>query len=219
MSELQKNRLLEEFQTYLEQVDIAQIVSDEQPDLNSLLKEMTALNTEVKTQSRHYKTTLDTLGESLITIQTDNKALVEELAKHSEQLQQQRVEVLRTTLLDMIDIYDRLTAGFAVLQKYNPVSSVFGHSRKQDVEFITSFKEGQSMTLNRFEQLLQRNYVYPIECMGKFLEPRTMSAVEIAHDAKLENGIVIEELRKGFLFEDQVLRLAEVKVNKLPTNQ
>jgi len=41
-----------------------------------------------------------------------------------------------------------------------------------------------------------------------------MTAVEIAHDAKLDNGIVIEELRKGFLFGDQVLRLAEVKVNK-----
>ena len=42
-----------------------------------------------------------------------------------------------------------------------------------------------------------------------------MSAVEISHDPKLDNGIVIEELRKGFLFEENVLRLAEVKVNKL----
>ena len=71
------------------------------------------------------------------------------------------------------------------------------------------------MTLKRFENLLQRHNVYAIDCMGKLLDPRTMSAVEISHDPKLGNGIVIEELRKGFLFEENVLRLAEVKVNKL----
>ena len=71
------------------------------------------------------------------------------------------------------------------------------------------------MTLKRFEQLLQRHNVYAIDCVGKLLDPRTMSAVEISHDPKLENGIVVEELRKGFLFEENVLRLAEVKVNKL----
>lgn len=71
------------------------------------------------------------------------------------------------------------------------------------------------MTLKRFEQLLQRHQVYAIDCVGKPLDPRTMSAVEISQDPKLDNGIVIEELRKGFLFENNVLRLAEVKVNKL----
>ena len=47
------------------------------------------------------------------------------------------------------------------------------------------------------------------------LDPHTMNAVEIDRDPKIDNGIVLEELRKGFLFEDQVLRIAEVKVNKL----
>jgi molecular chaperone GrpE len=215
MSEQQKNQLLAEFQSYLAQVDITEIASNEPPDLNTLLKEMAALSAEVKTQSRHYKTTVDTLSESLTTLQTDNNALIVELAKYETRLQQQRIEVLRTVLLEMIDIYDRLAAGSSILQKYHPVSSLFGQSKKQDVEFIASFKAGQVMTLNRFEQLLQRYQVYPIECVGHLLNPRTMTAVEVAHDAKLENGIVIEELRKGFLFEDQVLRLAEVKVNKV----
>ena len=71
------------------------------------------------------------------------------------------------------------------------------------------------MTLKRFDQLLQRHNVQAIDCIGKLLDPSTMSAVEIDRNPKLENGIVIEELRKGFLFEGNVLRLAEVKVNKL----
>jgi len=215
MSDTQKSRLLEEFQAYLEQTDLAQTLSAEQPDLSTLLSEMAGLKSEVKAESRHFKTTLDTLSNSLTTLQTDNKALADELAVHGDRLQQMRSETLRAVLLDIVDIYDRLTAGFGVLQNYNPVSSLFGHSAKQDVRFIESLKEGQSMTLKRFEQLLQRYHVHAIDCIGKLLDPHTMSAVEISQDPTLDNGIVIEELRKGFLFEKNVLRLAEVKVNKL----
>jgi len=215
MNDTQKNRLLEEFRSYLEQTDQAHVLSAEQPDLTTLLSEMAVLRSEVKAESRHFKTTLDTLSDALATLHTDNKALAGELVIHSERLQQMRSETLRSVLLEIVDIYDRLTVGFGVLQNYHPVSSLFSHSKKQDVRFIKSFKKGQSMTLKRFEQLLQRYNVYAIDCIGKLLDPRTMSAVEIAHDPKLANGIVIEELRKGFLFEEYVLRLAEVKVNKL----
>ena len=215
MSDTHKNHLLEEFQTYLEQTDLAHALSAEQPDLSTLLGEMAGLKSEVKAESRHFKTTLDTLSNALTALQTDNKALADELGTHGERLQSVRSETLRTVLLEIADIYDRLTVGFGILQNYHPVSSLFGHSAKQDVRFIESFKEGQSMTLKRFEQLLQRHQVYAIDCVGKLLDPRTMSAVEISQDPSIDNGIVIEELRKGFLFENNVLRLAEVKVNKL----
>lgn len=215
MSDAQKNRLLEEFQAYLEQADLGGTTGSEQPDLSTLLGEMAGLKSEVKAEARHFKTTLDTLGDALTALRTDNEALIGELAAHGERLQQLRSETLRAVLLDVVDVYDRLTVGFGILQNYHPVSALFSHSRKQDVRFIESFKEGQSMTLKRFEQLLQRHHVYALECVGKPLDPRTMSAVEISRDPKLDNGRVIEELRKGFLFEDTVLRLAEVKVNKL----
>ncbi|MGR9012593.1 MAG: nucleotide exchange factor GrpE [Gammaproteobacteria bacterium] len=215
MSDAQKERLLEEFQQYLEQTDLEQVHEGAEPDLTTLLGEMAGLKAEVKAESRHFKTTLDTLGDALATVQADNKALTDELALHKTQLQQQRNEVLRAVLLELVDVYDRLTVGFGMLQNYHPVASLFSHSKKQDVDFIGSFKEGQGMTLRRFEQLLQRHRVVPIDCVGKTLDPHTMSAVEVGHDAKLDNGVVIEELRQGFLFEDQVLRVAEVKVNKL----
>ena len=215
MNDAPKNPLLEEFQAYLEQTDLAHALSAEQPDLSTLLSEMAGLRSEVKAESRHFKSTLDTLSDTLTSLQTDNKALAGELAAHGEQLQQMRSETMRAVLLDIVDIYDRLTVGFGVLENYQPVSSLFNHSKKQDIRFIKSFKEGQSITLKRFEQLLRRHNVQAIDCIGKLLDPRTMSAVEIDHNPKLENGIVIEELRKGFLFEKNVLRLAEVKVNKL----
>ncbi len=213
-TESQKNELLEQFQQYLDQNKQGPITSNVQPDLNTLLSEMTSLKTEVKTESRHYKATVDTLSSTLLTIQDDNKTLSTQLAENTKRLEQQRLELTKTMLLDIIDIYDRITTGADVLQRYRPMTSLFKKSRVKDVRTIKRFNEGQQMTIKRFDQLFQKHQVRVIECIGKSLAPTTMSAVETGHDTTLANGIVLEELRKGFYFQDQVLRLAEVKVNK-----
>jgi molecular chaperone GrpE len=213
-TDVQKNELLEDFRNYLEQSRLESFTTQEQPDLHTLLSEMAGLKAEVKAESRQFKSTLDTLSSALAAVQEDNKALAAELAMHAERMEQQQRQIMRTMLLDIVEIYDRLAAGLEALQNYRPVSSLFKHSRDQDVRFIKHFKEGQAMTVRRFEQLLRQYQVRPIDCVGQLFDPVTMSAIETGYDPKLENGIVLEELRKGFLLQDQVLRLAEVKVNK-----
>ncbi len=213
-TEVQKTELLEDFQKYLEQ-DIEPLAHPQQPDLHSLLSEITGLKAEVKVESRQFKNTLDTLSSALETVQEDNKALSTELAAYSERQAQQQTETMRGMLLEMVDIYDRLNTGVDVLQKHRPVKALFKQSRKKDVQFIKSFREGQLMTIKRFDKLLQSHQVRAIECVGKLLDPLTMSAVETGEDSKLNNGIVLQELRKGFLYKNQILRLAEVKVNKI----
>jgi hypothetical protein len=43
-----------------------------------------------------------------------------------------------------------------------------------------------------------------------------MRAAELDQRPDLANGIVTEELRKGYLWRGELLRLAEVKVNRRP---
>jgi len=43
-----------------------------------------------------------------------------------------------------------------------------------------------------------------------------MRAAEIEQRSDIGNGIVTEELRKGYLWQGELLRLAEVKVNRQP---
>ncbi len=212
--EIEKNELLAEFQNYLQQSNLDSFATNEQADLNTLLSELTALKTEVKAESRQFKNTLETLSSTLITVQAENKALSAEHVENTLRLEQQQTELIRTMLLDFVDIYDRLVLGSNVLHNYQAVDSLFKHSQKKDIKFISRFKQGQGMTVKRFEQLLQRYHVYPIDCLGEFFDPQTMRAVDTACFAKIENGIVMEELRTGFLIQDQVLRLAEVRVNK-----
>ncbi|GAB4256132.1 MAG: hypothetical protein Kow0065_04750 [Methylomicrobium sp.] len=213
-TETLQSDLLDSLQHYLEQTDFAHLTAIEQPDLTALFSDLAGLKSEVKAESRQFKATLDTLAEAVAALKADNQSLADELAKTAETLQRQRREAERAVLLEIVDIYDRLSEGYRVLQNYRPVDSLFNHSKKQDVRFIDSFAKGQEITLKRFEQLLQRRRVSKIDCLGKPFDARTMATLEVGHDPSLDNGVVLEVLRSGFLFEDEVLRLAEVKVNK-----
>ena len=210
-----QDSLLTALQQYLQQTDFAHLAAVDQPDLTALFSDLAGLKTEVKAESRQFKATLDSLSDAVETLKVDNQALAGELAATAERLQQQRREVERTMLLELVDIYDRFSEGYKALQNYRPVDSLFNHSKKQDVRFIQSLTQGQEITLKRLEQLLQRRRVFAIDCIGKPFDAHTMTTISIGNDPTFENAIVLEELRKGFLFEDQVLRLAEVKVNKL----
>jgi molecular chaperone GrpE len=211
----EKSELLEEFQKYLDQSNLESIETNAQPDLKTLLSELTGLKTEVKVETRQFKNTLDTLSSALTAVQDDNKSLSAELVESAQRMEKQHTQAIQTMLLDFIDIYDRLAIGAGKLQNYQPVKSLFKNSRKKDVHFIKRFTQGQVMTVKRLDQLLQRYQVSPIDCVGKLLDPLSMRAVETSCFPKLENGIVLEELRKGFMYQDKVLRLAEVRVNKI----
>lgn len=213
-TEAPQNELLASLQQYLEQTDFAHLNSIDQPDLTTLFTDLAGLKSEVKAESRQFKATLDTLSEAVSSLKTDNRSMAEELAGAAERLKQQRREAERAVLLEIVDIYDRLSEGYRILQNYRPVDSLFNHSKKQDVRFIESFAKGQEITLRRFEQLLQRRRVVAIDCVGKPFDARTMATLEVGRDPELDNGVVLEVLRSGFLFEGEVLRLAEVKVNK-----
>jgi len=211
----EKKELLDEFQQYLESTQSPAVLASQTPDLHSLLAELTGLKGEVKAEARQFKNTLDSLNSALAIVEADNKTLATELAASAERFEQQKIEMQRHMLLEMIEIYDRLSLGNELLHNYQPVDTLFKKSRKKDVQFIKRFEEGQSMAIKRFEQVLKNHQVRAIDCVGELLDPLTMSAVETAQDKQIANGMVLEELRKGFLFQDQVLRLAEVKVNKI----
>ncbi len=215
MTDPQKQQLLEEFAGYLERSGFNDDDFKHQPDLHTLLTEMVGLKTEVKAESRHMKTMLDQFSVSLETLRNDNQTLAQQLHSYKERLAEQKRDTERKMLMEILDVYDRLTAGLQVLQNYRPVDALFNHSKKQDIRFIKSLREGQQMSVQRLEQVLQSHQVRAIETQGKILDPQTMTAVATVSNEKLLQGMVVEELRKGFYYGDDLLRLAEVKVNKL----
>ena len=104
-----------------------------------------------------------------------------------------------------------------VLQNYRPavLSRLFGLGRRERA-LLQAFTQGQDISLRRLEQLLNNQQVTALAVLGQPLDPHTMRAAEVEQRRDVGNGIVTEELRKGYLWQGELLRLAEVKVNRRP---
>ena len=59
-----------------------------------------------------------------------------------------------------------------------------------------------------------KNNIKPIECLNKKLDPNLHQAmIEIEHDQK-EPGTIVQEIQKGFMIKDRLLRPSLVGVSK-----
>ena len=72
--------------------------------------------------------------------------------------------------------------------------------------------EGISHILNHFQEILEKENVIKIEVMGKKFDPVYMECISVEESEKDDE--VIEEIRKGYVFCDKVLRTAQVKVGR-----
>ncbi|MDM8561614.1 nucleotide exchange factor GrpE [Candidatus Parabeggiatoa sp. HSG14] len=213
MDEFSKERLVEQFRSYLKTYPVEYYENDtKKTDIFSLFTELAALRNEVKLESRQVKSALDVFKGTFETVQSSQEELTKELENCRHDKHAQRREITRSLLLEFLEVYDRLEAGVTTLNNYKP--SPWSLFCKRDIRFIQGLQEGQAMTLRRLDQLLVSYQVYPLEVLNKSLDPHSMRAVEIDSQPDVENGIVTGELRKGFLWKDEVLRHAEVKVNK-----
>jgi molecular chaperone GrpE len=80
---------------------------------------------------------------------------------------------------------------------------------------LESLHEGQKMTLRRLDELLSRYQVLPIETFGVSVDPYTMRVHSVTKNPEYEDGQVTEEITKGFRRGEDILRTAEVIVNKV----
>ncbi len=205
-----KAQLLERFREYLDQqpevVPTETGKPERRTDLYALFTELVALKTEVRLESRQFKTVLEDFRAVFAALQTTQTQLSQELDR-----------VLKPVLLDLVELRDRFEAGLRVLQNYRPTFWVrlLGR-RRRERDLLQAMAQGQDITLRRLDQILNAQHVFALDAEGQPLDPHTMRAAELDHRPDLANGIVTEELRKGYLWSGELLRLAEVKVNRRP---
>jgi len=66
---------------------------------------------------------------------------------------------------------------------------------------------------DQVNDILVKNKIEEIEAMGKRFNPEFHEAVELVESGE-ESGIIIEEIQKGYLLNNKVLRPSKVKVSK-----
>jgi molecular chaperone GrpE len=79
--------------------------------------------------------------------------------------------------------------------------------------------EGVKMTLKKLRKVLEQEGVSPIDCEGKTFDPAKHNAVDAVEKAGLQKCIVGEEIRKGYLMKNRVVRPSIVKVEVPPPQQ
>jgi len=84
-------------------------------------------------------------------------------------------------------------------------------SKHQDLQV---FLKGVEMILAHLYEMLKEYGVKPIEAQGKLFDPHYHEALMQVEEKELPEHTIIEELQKGYLLNDRVIRTSKVKVTK-----
>jgi molecular chaperone GrpE len=77
--------------------------------------------------------------------------------------------------------------------------------------WFESLLEGYGLMQNRLRRVMQAEDIERIESLGRQVDPELMIVVEVVDEPDVPAGTVIEELRRGYLWQGRVVRHAEVK--------
>lgn len=208
--------LVEQFRSYLKAATQASAGSGEAggpgTDLFSLFSELVGVKNEVRIQSRQMKGALDDFRGVFATLEGSHETLSKEIDRLREENRVLRRETLRPLLLDLLDLHDRMAAGLAA-NTPSPGPSFWARLCRQDETVAQAMREGQEMNLRRLAQLLAAQEVRPMETLGEPFDPHRMRAAGVMEGGG-PDGVVAAELRKGFLWGEELIRPAEVRVYK-----
>jgi molecular chaperone GrpE len=215
-----KETLLDQFRDYLDSLDEAsQTVDAEGPetDLFTVFVELAAMRNEMRTESRLLKEALDEFRGVFGTLQSSHATLEQELKRaHADSRERARAS-LRPLLVELLDLRDRLAAGLQPVTERSARWLDRWRTRRPDQP--ESWREGLGITLRRLDRILADRRVVRIETIARRFDPRVGRVVGTSKDVGIGAGIVVEEVSAGFLWDDELLRAAEVIVNQAETDE
>ncbi|MGL4739070.1 MAG: nucleotide exchange factor GrpE [Cellulosilyticaceae bacterium] len=144
------------------------------------------------------------------TSDTDESA--KKAAEYLERLQRLMAEFdnyRKRTENEKHNLYDMAVSN--TIAELLPVIDNFERALKQECTDET-FGAGVSMIYKQLLGILEKLDVTPIEAEGKPFDPAFHNAVLHVEDENLDEDMVAEELQKGYLYKEKVIRYSMVKV-------
>ena len=117
-----------------------------------------------------------------------------------------RTEKEKSSMHDMgaRDIIERI---LPVIDNFERGLAVIPEDKKED-----PIAEGMEKIYKQIQKVFEEAGVKPIEAAGKEFDPNFHNAVMHVEDESLGENIVAEELQKGYMYRDSVVRHSMVKV-------
>jgi molecular chaperone GrpE len=106
-------------------------------------------------------------------------------------------------------------ASLKLIEQLLPIVDNFDRalSSSKETKDFDALVKGLDMTYRGMDQLLTAEGLKPIEAVGQPFNPEFHQAVMQVESEEHEEGIVVEELQKGYILKDKVIRPAMVKVS------
>ncbi|WP_019422530.1 nucleotide exchange factor GrpE [Paenibacillus sp. OSY-SE] len=86
-------------------------------------------------------------------------------------------------------------------------------STGQEASETESFVKGVDMIFRQIQQVMEQEGVQPMNAVGEPFNPEYHQAIMQVESDEYEEGFVVEEVQKGYMLKDKVLRPAMVKVS------
>lgn len=160
-------------------------------------------NEESDGEQKEEKSEIELLNEKLKEADDRYKRLLAEFdnfRKRSEKESAQMIDigasVILNKILPVVDNFERAIAAVPEDLKEN------------------SFVDGIDKIYKQILKIFEEIGVKPISAVGKPFDPNFHNAVLTDENAEGEVDTVVEELQKGYMYKDQVLRHSMVKVKK-----
>lgn len=80
-------------------------------------------------------------------------------------------------------------------------------------EETKSLLQGMEIVYRQFKEALAEEGIEPIESVGQPFDPHLHQAIMQTESDEFESNVVVEEMQKGYMLKDRVIRPAMVKVN------
>ena len=104
-----------------------------------------------------------------------------------------------------------------MLKDLIPVIDDFDRANANNVdsEDVVSIKEGFSLIYNKYKGILETKGLKPMEAKGEVFDPEIHEAVaNMPTEDKNLKGKIIDDVEKGYLLNERVLRYAKVVVGQ-----
>ena len=174
--------------------------------------------TEVETENLQEK--YDELLEELSLKDEEIEKLSEDLENSKNETQEyvslsQRLQADFENFKKITDKQNKEIIKFAnenIIKEFIDCYEDFG--RALEIENEKDLKEGVELIYNKFKDILTKEGVEEIPAKGEKFDLNKHEALMVQESEDVENGYIIEELMKGYMYKDKVLKYSKVIVCK-----
>jgi len=151
---------------------------------------------------------LDTLTKELEEIKKTNIEYLDQLKRLQADFENYRKRVEKE--FEEIKQQGKINIIYELLQIIDNFELAFNNEQSE-----SEFKKGIELIYAQLKELLNNNQVSEFESLGQIFDPNFHQAIMSANDPEKNNNEIIEVFQKGYKINDQILRHAKVKVNKI----